>query len=89
MSELKLPSVFMNQNASDLNLGGNILGFKRELCDICSFKCGFKDVLEPAKKLKKIQEQAYIKEDHEIYRKFLLMNTDEKVSEKSEYDDEV
>ena len=86
MSDLKLPSIFMNQTTSDQKLSQNILGFKRELRDISSFKCWFKDVLEPAKKLKKIEEQAYIKEDHEIHHKFLLMNTDEENSEKSEND---
>tara|TARA_B110000285_G_C14975187_1_gene538591 strand:+ start:285 stop:512 length:228 start_codon:yes stop_codon:yes gene_type:complete len=75
MSEIKLPSISMNlENSSDLNSSRNILGLKRELCDISSIKCGFKDVLEPAKKLKKMEEQAYIMEEHEIYHKFLLMN---------------
>jgi hypothetical protein len=41
------------------------------------FKFGFRDVLEPAKKQKKLEEQALAQEEKEIHHRFLLMNEDD------------
>ena len=52
-------------------------GAKRQCCCMSDFKFGFRDVLEPAKKQKKLEEQALAQEEKEIHHRFLLMNEDD------------
>ena len=54
LEAFKLPSIMMQQE--DLTSGQDVQGTKRQLCNMSDFKFGFRDVLEPAKKQKKLEE---------------------------------
>ena len=54
---IKLPSISANEEFSKGSIHDTI-GVKRLICDMSQFKFGFRDVLEPAKKQKKMELQA-------------------------------